>query len=56
MPVHLTGRVAEMFSINKIAKKYNLKVLEDSAQAAGSKIKVDWLEHCLILVVFQLIH
>ena len=39
MPVHLTGRVAEMFSINKIAKKYNLKVLEDSAQAAGSKIK-----------------
>lgn len=39
MPVHLTGRTANMFLINKIAKKYNLKVLEDSAQAAGSKIK-----------------
>ncbi len=39
MPVHLTGRVANMYMINKIAKKYGLKVLEDAAQAAGSKIK-----------------
>ena len=37
MPVHLTGRVCQMDKIMKIAKKYNLKVVEDSAQAIGSK-------------------
>ena len=36
IPVHLTGRVCQMDVINKIAKKYNLKVIEDSAQAIGS--------------------
>ncbi len=38
MPVHLTGRVADMNRIMKIAKKYNLKVIEDSAQSIGSKL------------------
>lgn len=38
MPVHLTGRVCRMKEILKIAKKYNLKVIEDSAQAFGSKL------------------
>jgi len=36
MPVHLTGRIAEMFEINQIAKKYNIPVIEDAAQAIGS--------------------
>lgn len=36
MPVHLTGRMAEMFKINRIAKKYNIPVIEDAAQAIGS--------------------
>ena len=39
MAVHLTGRVCDMISINRIAKKYNLLVIEDSAQAIGSKFK-----------------
>ena len=39
MPVHLTGRMSEMDKIMKIAKKYNLKVVEDAAQAIGSKFK-----------------
>jgi len=38
MPVHLTGRICRMEEILKIAKKYNLKVIEDSAQAFGSKL------------------
>ena len=38
MPVHLTGRVANMSAILKIAKKYNLKIIEDSAQSIGSKL------------------
>ncbi len=38
MPVHLTGRMSEMDTIMKIAKKYNLKVVEDAAQAIGSKL------------------
>lgn len=36
MPVHLTGRMAEMFAINRIARKYNIPVIEDAAQAIGS--------------------
>jgi dTDP-4-amino-4,6-dideoxygalactose transaminase len=36
MPVHLTGRMAEMYAINRIARKYNIPVIEDAAQAIGS--------------------
>lgn len=37
--VHLQGRAADMDIINAIAKKYNLKVIEDAAQAHGTKYK-----------------
>jgi len=36
MPVHLYGQTCQMDKINEIAKKYNLKVIEDSAQAHGA--------------------
>lgn len=36
LPVHLYGRCCEMEMINKIAKKYDLKVVEDSAQSHGA--------------------
>ncbi|WP_270340477.1 DegT/DnrJ/EryC1/StrS family aminotransferase [Bacillus mobilis] len=36
MAVHLCGQAANMGAINKIAKKYNLKVIEDAAQAHGA--------------------
>jgi len=39
LPVHLEGKVCNMFEINKIAKENNLFVIEDSAQAFGSKLK-----------------
>jgi dTDP-4-amino-4,6-dideoxygalactose transaminase len=39
MVVHLYGCPAEMESINRIAKKHNLKVIEDVAQAHGAKYK-----------------
>jgi dTDP-4-amino-4,6-dideoxygalactose transaminase len=39
LPVHLTGRMSDMDSIMKISKKYNLTVIEDSAQAIGSKFR-----------------
>ncbi|RYY48741.1 MAG: DegT/DnrJ/EryC1/StrS family aminotransferase [Chitinophagaceae bacterium] len=36
LPVHLYGKVCDMDKINAIAKKYNLKVIEDSAQSQGA--------------------
>ncbi|MBE0515334.1 DegT/DnrJ/EryC1/StrS family aminotransferase [Sulfurimonas sp.] len=36
LAVHLYGQAAEMGRINAIAKKYDLKVIEDSAQAHGA--------------------
>ena len=36
MPVHLTGRISEMFEIIKIANKHNIPVIEDAAQSIGS--------------------
>ena len=38
IPVHLYGQPADMRTIMSIAKDFNLKVLEDCAQAHGSKI------------------
>ena len=39
MPVHLYGHAVDMDSILKLALKYNLIVLEDFAEAIGSKYK-----------------
>ena len=37
--VHLYGQVCDMDRINKIASKFNIKVLEDNAQAQGALYK-----------------
>ena len=39
MVVHLYGQTCEMDKIYKIAKKFNLKIIEDSAQAHGAYYK-----------------
>jgi len=39
IPVHIFGQSAKMDEINEIAKKHNLKVIEDACQAVGSKYK-----------------
>jgi len=39
MSVHLYGQVCEMDEINNLANKYNLKVIEDSAQSHGAYYK-----------------
>lgn len=36
LPVHLYGQICEMDRINDLACKYNLKVVEDSAQSHGA--------------------
>jgi dTDP-4-amino-4,6-dideoxygalactose transaminase len=39
MPVQLNGRTADMDAIERIAAKNNLLIIEDAAQALGSKFK-----------------
>ena len=39
MPTQLNGRTANMDEISNIAKRHGLKIIEDSAQALGSKFK-----------------
>lgn len=39
IPVHLNGRVCQMDEIMEIARKHNLIVIEDAAQALGAKYK-----------------
>ncbi|MBI4834565.1 MAG: DegT/DnrJ/EryC1/StrS family aminotransferase [Planctomycetes bacterium] len=39
MPVHLYGQCAEMDAITELSRKYNIAVVEDAAQAIGSKYK-----------------
>ena len=43
MPVHWAGRPCEMDKILSIAKKYNLKVVQDSAHIIGAKYKKNYL-------------
>ncbi len=39
MPVHITGGVAHMDKINAVARKHNLKVIEDACQAVMAEWK-----------------
>ena len=39
LPVHLYGQPADMDPITELGKKYNLKIIEDCAQALGSNYK-----------------
>lgn len=36
MPVHLYGRLSDVCAVKDIAKKHNLKIIEDAAQAHGA--------------------
>ena len=39
IPVHLYGKPCDMSAILKISNKYNIKIVEDCAQAQGAKFK-----------------
>ncbi len=39
LPVHLYGQSADMDTISELARRYNLKIIEDCAQALGAEYK-----------------
>lgn len=39
LPVHLNGRVCEMDTLDRVAKKYNLVIIEDACQSLGGMYK-----------------
>lgn len=43
LPVHLYGNPADLSSLQKICRKYKLSLIEDAAQAHGSKYKNKYL-------------
>ncbi|HEY0710053.1 MAG TPA: DegT/DnrJ/EryC1/StrS family aminotransferase [Polyangia bacterium] len=38
LPVHLTGRMADMRALSEIARRHDLRIIEDAAQAIGSRL------------------
>lgn len=45
MVVHLYGQAVQMNKIWDLAKKYHLKIIEDSAQAHGARLNIERLFH-----------
>jgi dTDP-4-amino-4,6-dideoxygalactose transaminase len=45
MPVHLTGRMADMDAIGEIARRRNLLVVEDAAQSFGARFRGKMVGH-----------
>jgi len=45
IPVHLYGQAANMQEIKEIAKEYNLKIIEDAAQAHGVKTQLSAISY-----------
>lgn len=53
IPVHLFGLMCDMDAINAIAKKHNLKVLEDAAEAHGAEYKGRRAGSCSDIAAFS---
>lgn len=53
LPVHMYGSPCEMGKINEIAKKHNLKVIEDACPAIGAKSQGKFLGTCGDLGTFS---
>lgn len=43
IPVHLNGRASDMTALSRLSRKYNLNIIEDAAQAFGSKLSSKYL-------------
>lgn len=54
MAVHMLGNPCNMTEINRIAKKYNLKIIEDGCQAAGGSFRGEKLGSIGDMAAFSL--
>ena len=53
IPVHLYGKACDIVHIQKIAKLYNIPIIEDCAQAQGAKLNNRFVGTIGILAVFH---
>lgn len=44
--VHLCGQPCDMQAINKLAKRYNFKIIEDASHAIGGKYQNEFIGNC----------
>ena len=56
VPVHFTGYMTDMVKLNKIAKKYNLPIVEDACQSILASINKKILGLGVILAPFPFTH
>lgn len=54
IPVHLYGMCADMHALNRIAKEYNLMVIEDCSHAFGTKMEGQYIGADSVCACFSL--
>ena len=54
--VHMWGNVLNLNRVKKICKSFNIKLIEDAAEALGSYLKIKIKKFMLVLLVILVVY